>query len=73
MMGSVIERILAEAPAMGTFTTREMAFKVYGELTDVKIGMTGGKLRSLAKQGYIVALGIIMADGYHQAQWRSAL
>lgn len=72
-MGSVIERILAEAPAMGTFTTREMAFKVYGELTDVKIGMTGGKLRSLAKQGYIVALGIIMADGYHQAQWRSAL
>lgn len=73
-MGSVIERILAEAPAMGTFTTRQMAFKVYGETAnDAKIGMTGGKLRSLAKQGYIVALGIIMADGYHQAQWRSAL
>lgn len=71
-MGSVIERILAEAPAMGTFTTREMAFKVYGELTDVKIGMTGGKLRSLAKQGYIVALGIVIADGYHQARWRYA-
>ena len=71
-MGSVIERILAEAPAMGTFTTREMAFKVYGELTDVKIGMVGGKLRSLDKQGYIVALGIVMANGYHQARLRSA-
>ena len=72
-MGEVIDRILAEAPVMGTFTTRQMAFRVYGELTDIKIGTVGAKLRSLAKQGYIVSLGIIMADGYHQAQWRSAL
>lgn len=73
-MGSVIDRIQELAPTMGVFTTREMAFRVYGETAnDNKIGMVGGKLRSLAKQGYIVALGIVRANGYHQAQWRSAL
>ena len=71
-MGSIIDRIIAEAPTMGTFTTRQMAFRVFGELTDTGIASVGAKLRSLAKQGYIVSLGNVRDNGYHQATWRAS-
>lgn len=70
-MGSVIDRIIAEAPTMGTFTTRQMAFRVFGELSDAGISSVGSKLRSLARQGYIIPLGNIRDNGYHQATWRA--
>lgn len=70
-MGSVIDRIIEEAPTMGEFTTRQMAFRVFGELTDTGIASVGAKLRSLARQGYIQPLGLTRERGYHQATWRA--
>ena len=70
-MGSVIDKVQELAPAMGVFTTRQMAFKVFGELTDSGISSVGSKLRSLARQGYIVSLGNVRDNGYHQATWRA--
>ena len=72
-MGSVIDRIQELAPTMGVFTTREMASRIYDELTDNRIVSVGMKLKRLAAQGYIVKVDTVKARySQHQAIWRSA-
>ena len=62
-MGSIIDRIQELAQDMGVFTTRQMAFRVYGNATNTAISSTGGKLRTLERQGYLRKVGIIHDDG----------
>jgi len=70
-MGSIVDKILEFAPDMGVFTTRQMAFRAYGELSYKNINSTAGKLRTLAKQGYIVQVGTIVENGTRMASWRA--
>lgn len=71
-MGSVIDRIQELAPTMGEFTTRQMASRIYDELTDNRIGTVGMKLKRLANQGYIVKVDTVKGRySQHQAIWRS--
>ena len=72
-MGSIIDRIIEEAPTMGDFTTRQMAFRIFGELNDANIARVGEKLRRLANQGYVVRVAMVrMGYAQKQAIWRSA-
>jgi len=72
-MGSVIDRIQELAPTMGEFTTRQMASRIYGELTENRIGRVGMKLKRLAAQGYIVKVDTVKAYySRHQAIWRAS-
>lgn len=70
-MGSIIDRIQELATDMGTFTTRQMAFRAYGEISNHAVSTTGAKLRSLERQGYIRRAGVIYERGMMLQTWRS--
>lgn len=70
-MGSVIDKIQELAPTMGTFTTRQMASRAYGEISNHAVSTTGAKLRSLERQGYIRRAGVIYERGMMLQTWRA--
>ena len=70
-MGSIIDRIQELAPTMGTFTTRQMAFRAYGEISASAVNCTGTKLRALERQGYIERVGVIREDKVMMQTWRA--
>ena len=70
-MGSVIDRIQELAPTMGTFTTRQMAFRAYGVITTSAVNCTNSKLRALERQGYIERAGVIREGKVMMQTWRA--
>lgn len=70
-MGSVIDRIQELAPTMGTFTTRQMAFRAYGTITTSAVNCTGTKLRALERQGYVKKVGVVNDGGVMMQTWRA--
>ena len=70
-MGSVIDRVQELAADMGTFTTRQMAFRAYGAVDMKAVTCAGDKLRRLANQGYVERVDKIEVDGRLVYRWRA--
>jgi hypothetical protein len=64
--------IFETALTMGAFTTKQMTFAVYGDVTASHISGTQHKLARLLKSGKMERVGRMKADGcQRQMYWRA--